>query len=120
MTVYPKDVVDLFTKTKAVLQEQGWCQDLFEGPRGERDIIGAMNTAFGVNPTASPTDGDCTDLFHDLRVKADKALVVAGQISVDPHGEDDEDSLTNWNDAEGRTKDEVLALLDAGIKEVSK
>ena len=89
-------IQELAVEMKAVLQESGWHQGAMRGPDGSLDILGARDMAlFGKL-------GDVPD--HPLRFDFNRVAfgLLGGDVS----------SLSTWNDASGRTLDDVLALLD--------
>lgn len=79
----------------ADLVEQGWCQDRARREEGEKTcycIVGALD--------AASRPGQAGDYFTAV-------FFVAERLSVKPCGL----SLSTWNDAPGRTQDEVVKLL---------
>ncbi len=69
--------------------ERGWCQGAYK-----------RNGCFCLSGALLEVDVKCFDLEYDA---VRKALRVDGYLST-------------WNDAPGRTKDDVLNLLDNGIR----
>ena len=78
--------MDLF-KVADVIRERGWCQGQMFNRAGNVCIIGAINVAWD------------TDLIS--------AWTVMERLNRYTNG------ITRWNDAPGRTVDEVLALIEA-------
>lgn len=76
-----------------VLEEVGWCQKSFRDPDGRRCLMGALSLA-KVGTCYNPE-------VMNLLTKA-----VLGQPERYGAG------LTAWNDAPGRTKEEVIAKLN--------
>ena len=82
---------------RAYLVEHGWCQNESMNDKGQVCIDGAMQ--YSIGDTCSDVTGaryaaTADSVYHALNY-------VGGYI--------------NWNDQEGRTQDEVLALFDRAI-----
>lgn len=83
---------EIIVKMINLLEERGWCQGMFENDRGQLCIAGA----YRMLPV------------YDRYENGDEAW---RQIELHlPHG------LASWNDAEGRTKVQVIDMLQSLIK----
>lgn len=84
------DVIGLLKEARRVIESDGWVQKHYFGERGGCCLMGV---AF------EQADGEA--LFQEFA----RAL-----------GFDNDAQATLWNDEKGRTKEEVLARLDAAIQ----
>lgn len=104
------ETADVLQGAADILRRNGWHQgdyfdrDQLDGGRGPDDcavcLHGAINLAAAGNP-----END----YHHNSVKATNTLVDWLWTSLDP---DIYASLSAWNDADGRTADEVIAALE--------
>jgi hypothetical protein len=92
-----------------IIEERGWCQGSFADEFGQVCLGGAILAAFDLDP-----------LKPDWTPAAREAIDAVGQeVLPDPDADlndtllDDGylDVLGLWNDADGRSKDDVIALL---------
>lgn len=89
-----------------ILQTRGWCQSVYENMDGACCLMGAINTSIFGNSEAKVENPDFEKglVKHQIlglvrhEVNVESALVKAGAIS--------------FNDTPGRTKEEVVAVLD--------
>lgn len=82
-----EDVTKVLQDMKDTLFERGWCQGRYSNEQGESCLVGVM----------SP--------YKNEAWSASKLL----QKAIDM------DSITAWNDAPGRTFDEVIGAIDQAI-----
>jgi len=78
-------------RTAEIIRDCGWCQDSWETGEGAVCLVTALQRA--------TTSFDGSDEAH---VILQRRLMLVGWTS----------SMTRWNDVEGRTVDDVLALLE--------
>ena len=105
-----KKTAEVLRDTKAVLARNGWLQgQLYDRSQADAGIdlpacrvclVGALRTAASGKPQGG---GELFDAAYDALCE------VVG-------GFDNERSVAEWNDVEGRTVDEVFALLQAAIE----
>ena len=84
----------------ALLERDGWCKDTARDAEGRRCALGAINAALWLDEGADVTDG--------VRA-AVRALRVCGEDT--PYSR----LLVDWNDADGRTVEDVLEAFRAAI-----
>jgi hypothetical protein len=75
------------------IKEHGWCQGQYQADSGEVCLVGAC---------INLGDYDCDDTSATYRFSVRKALTYAGLAP----------QVITFNDKTGRTKEEVLAVLD--------
>jgi hypothetical protein len=111
-TVTDQAVAHVLRGAKHAISNRGWGQGASEGPDGQICFDGALTFAvLGVpQPDRDLVAPDEYDLLNAARNVIDRTL-------DERHG--DLSWLVEWNDALGRTVDEVLALLDEAITLVS-
>ncbi len=83
----------LLLKAADVIERQGWCQNYIGTYHGQVCLEGALNVAAGRDPKR--------DLVGVVGVAAHRIRRAVGKCAY------------HWNDAPGRTKDEVVAKLRA-------
>lgn len=90
---------EILVKAKGLIEKHGWTQDKYHAPTGEFCSLGAIRYAIWDCLDRSSTD--------DVYYKAKTAFLRATDSGYS--------SDVAFNDAEGRTKDEVLAVFDKAI-----
>jgi len=106
MNTVELEAVELLEKAAKILERDGWTpyflQSIFDG---KRCVMGGLMTAAGIS---------INNFVGTRWAKEDPVAVVAvaelGKV-VDPdnsHRSDGWDRVVNWNNAEGRTQQEVL------------
>lgn len=81
---------EFFDKVIYILERDGWCQGQYTNYRGEHCLAGAMGRAAGLS------------LFYE------EEKVLSGLIKKD----NPLDNIVCWNDRLGRTKEQVIELLE--------
>ena len=89
---------EVLLKAADIIEEKGWYQGNMIGPKGELCMLGALNVA-----------SDYSLEYFNVRTVVRDHL----HISV----KDKSFSLSNWNDAPERTKEEVIAALRGAAEE---
>ena len=84
----------------ALLERDGWCKDTALDADGRRCTLGAINAALCLDEGAETTEAG---------LAAVRALRVSGEGT--PHRR----FVVDWNDAEGRTVEDVLEAFRAAI-----
>lgn len=98
-----KDKLKLLSRTKQVLQDDGWCQGMATSPSGRHCLMGALNEA------SEQLDMDPRELWI-VEETIDKAILTkTRKTNLDMW-------ISKWNDASGRTVDDVLKILDDSKK----
>lgn len=97
--------VDILTSTKAVLENEGWTQENFHDANGYC-ILGAFNKSFN---DLEGTPDDYGTYCEATKYASDCCGERYGIFS-----------LIGWNDGAGRTKEDVLNLLDCAIDRANK
>jgi len=92
---------EICLKAAARLREVGWRQGDFGGPDGPHCILGACRWATGYYAAYAPYT--CARPSY-AAITAITAITAADGVDYD---------VTNWNDAPGRTAEEVIAALEA-------
>lgn len=93
---------DMVEKVVELLDQNGWCQDAYHLPTGERCIVGAFaNARYNVEIGLADVD----------RVIYDEALMGVAQGIRAKFLGDGEGVIMGWNDTYGRTYQEVRDLL---------
>jgi len=89
-------VKDILARTVEILETDGWCQGLYTDPStGAHCLLSALNKAFSELPYG-PCDA--------LKARTETITAIRQLISTP--------SIMLWNDVSGRTKQEVLGLLE--------
>lgn len=114
MTYRPNVAAQYLQETINVLEENGWCQHKaseYNYETGETSycLTGAMRSAGDKLYPAKLVDGADDSFLRYLSAKNLTMAYLAEFIKLDP--EMPFSSLADWNDQDGRTKDEVLTLL---------
>lgn len=87
-----------------VLNERGWCQKTEVNAKGEHCLLGAVWFAhYGEEPTHGPISEGRRSEWPQVWDIMQKQLGMAA---------------ADWNDVDGRTKDEVIAVLRAAAASV--
>ena len=98
-----KNARDLVTK--------GWCQDAFEVEGRDRvtryDVLGALDKA---------SEGYRHHVYASARFAVNEAIL-DGEFDGEPVRDD---VIVDWNDAPGRTQEEVVAMFNRAIEYVIK
>jgi hypothetical protein len=98
-----------------IIEDRGWCQSAFVDEFGQVCLAGAIIGAFDLDPKALLFVDDL-DVWTPAVREAIDALGLE-VMPADPDDADDHDTsylldvLGLWNDAVGRSKDDVIALL---------
>ncbi len=122
MTTVPTSVPDLLRAAATEIDERGWIQHDFVGDAGEVCLVGALRAAAGVHPLEEPNTPAALQLFGaGLREIAEQREITDRLVDGDFSDETGPalfedldlatDALTFWNDRDGRTAADVLALL---------
>lgn len=85
-------------KAAEYIEEHGWCQRMTFNERGESCLSFALDKAFGID-----TSFDEYRLKVEARNRLMKPILEVMTENVA--------CIINWNDAKGRTKEEVINLL---------
>lgn len=93
-------VKDILIKAKSILEENGWCQNRYNGSNGEVCLSEAIQRAGGHQEYGSFYMPPDSEVLMAHRYISSNIL---------------EDSVYGWNDRKGRTKEEVMAALDKAI-----
>ncbi|WP_163552045.1 DUF6197 family protein [Candidatus Frankia alpina] len=122
MTTIPTTVAALLRAARDELDRRGWTQHDFEAPTGEVCLLGALNASL----TRDPRHGPATVAAQRLLVAA--AGTLTQRLVPTDHADEDPEELglisypigeiTEWNDADGRTLEQVVALLDTTASEL--
>lgn len=113
-------VREVLTRSKSLLEQQGWNQGSLTDGHGAYCLKGAVGVASGV---FHDIDGavymmqigqnadwrERRDYMDKLKVES-AALKLLGEFLPQPY-----ESIPQWNDARSTTKDDVLAVLDKAI-----
>lgn len=91
---------EILIQAKQVIVDNGWCQGKVMNAAGQCCMAGALNLA---------TAGDVNRYYGTGREEARRFL---GKFV--PYG-----GVVEFNDADGRTKEEVLAIFDKAIEAAS-
>ena len=95
---------ELRLKAAQIIEERGWCQKWPSMPTGEVCMVGALCAA-----REGEADWKNSDTAIALRIKA------TGEMGFDVSRKAAE--MVEWNDASGRTKEEIVARLRDGCVE---
>lgn len=93
-------VVGLLGDAADLLETGGWCQNLFAADDGSHCLAGAISKAWGLGRFAT---------VPRLGFLAEEA--VEDYLGIQ--------SIVGWNDADGRTKEEVVTALRGAAKEIT-
>lgn len=91
-TITRPTVADILTQAADLLEERGWCQNRAEDRDGHFCAVGALDAALGVVEPYLTLGGLFSEAVRALRAHIGTSVVC-------------------WNDAPGRTADEVIGLL---------
>lgn len=86
----------------ALIRERGWAQHDYESDDGRLCLLGAMNVAY-TGASCAP-QGE-TPTLASARKSRDYLVAATGHPYPD-----------NWNDREGRTKEEVISALETAAQ----
>ena len=95
------ETVRVLLSAKALLESDGWGQGLYFGPAGPC-LVGACLVANGGD---QPGDIFDDNVWRSVMATLHESLSVA-----------EGDSLSMWNDKPGRTKAQVIALLERAVR----
>ncbi len=111
MTALPTTVSALLRAARGELDRRGWSQDEYETSTGEVCLLGALRAAMGGQPSEDPGEPDRKQM---LRAAADALIQRTGVdvVATDEYPYFTADLVASWNDADGRTLEQVVALLD--------
>jgi hypothetical protein len=101
-------VIDLIRAAGAEIDTHGWYQGDLVSDTGCLCVIGALRRAAGVSPLEEPDD---PALLWEAERELARPLQLAGEVPAGAHTPIEVLSL--WNDAAGRTVEEVRVHLDA-------
>jgi hypothetical protein len=96
----------LLLKAAEIVEQRGWCQRSFENLDGQVCALGAINLAHH----------DCSGWGSRVFSGADLAVNAACRASQYVGRGIGYFTLANWNDTNGRTKEEVIAALRGAAK----
>ncbi|KJE19725.1 hypothetical protein FF36_05980 [Frankia torreyi] len=116
MTI-PTTIPALLRAAAGEITTRGWWQHDYLGDDGEVCLIGALRAAAGAHPLREPEEPDAHDLLG--AALADLALRIPADVDEDPDPEvglglfdtGAGAAIADWNDADGRTADQVTTLL---------
>ena len=101
MSVTEEQIRETAKRAAEVLRQRGWCQGMFcanlDGT-GPVCLMGAVSVAGGDGPNYG-FRGQRRDLHVAIADRVERSLDLRG-------------SVAGWNDAPGRTADEVIAVLE--------
>ena len=100
MSKYSEQVRHDAAKAADYIREHGWCQNNFADERGRCCAAGARNAVIYGSPCGVRE-------YMSIEAKRESALTQAFKMESDLTM-----SIPEWNDIEGRTKEEVLAVFD--------
>jgi len=103
----------VLARAKAIIEEKGWVQNTSTGPSGEKCLTAAISearTSVTSKPGLLPLSGSFMEktlagLLEEARPKVTRRAPAFRSL----------DSAATWNDKVGRTKEQVLGLLDKAI-----
>jgi anthranilate phosphoribosyltransferase len=100
ITAYLSTASAVLEAAADILKARGWChgRDSATGKTGPVDVLGAINVAVGLPPDGRGPIGS---------LQAEAALIDAQLMFQHYVGQ----RLDTWNDAPGRTRDEVIGAL---------
>lgn len=90
----PQDALD---KAADIIDELGWTQRSYHGPDGGVCCLGAIQLAVGAGPTSDP--------IHDA------ARLLCRRVGAPDPTDRPRRKVVEWNDAPGRTREQVTAAL---------
>lgn len=100
-----KEVEDVLRDARRIIAEKGWTQGVYRSPyTGGYCLVGALECA--QRRTHLSVHHTARDLVWDT---------IWEQYPLDPSRDRPYVGMAGWNDMPGRTKDEVLAVLDKTI-----
>jgi len=94
----PTTISTLCLRAADVIRERGWCQETCMDEKGSVCLLGALLTADGIDLLAA-------------EVVSCSYLERVTERAIERHI--NHDSVPGWNDKEGRTVEEVIAVLEA-------
>lgn len=106
------DIVEVLEGTRRALMLHGWTQGRRMRRDGSMCLSGAIT--FAVNPRLTKAWG-----LPEIRSERESRLIAATGAALATHiGAEKPDQLVTWNDQKGRTRPEVLELLQSTVKEI--
>ncbi len=124
-TTLPTTVPALLRAARGELDRRGWTQHDFEAPTGEVCLLGALNAPLTQDPRQEPDTVDAQQLLVTAIDTLVRRLPPTDRADAEEELEDDEElafylfgEIAGWNDADGRTLAQVVALLDTTAAEL--
>lgn len=105
-------VKEVLEGTKKSLLERGWCQNRVQTPTGERCLLGHLSWWNGGLGSECYSEENIKHRYWLSGYDMGRDFLI-NNLKKGSRG--DAMVLSNWNDAPGRTKEEVLELLDKAI-----
>lgn len=96
--------ISLLGKAAELLKKIGWCQGTMKNARGNVCLLGALSDMCGDHFS----DNGGAPQYCSLQLDLHETLIADGFPPEDA-------GVVKWNDRDGRTADEVLALIDRTI-----
>jgi hypothetical protein len=106
------ETADILEKAAEVLETRGWCQYTYEAPSGEVCAIGAVRTAVWGAPLLMCVSREIVQEDYSKANGALKALADHVNFQYWP------EIGAFWNDAPGRTKEEVIDAFKHAAKDL--
>lgn len=103
------NTADILDKAADLIEERGWHQGDYVGPTGCLCPYGAMYLAVGITPAGRGNTNDWPGWTPD---RGGPFLDAARWLARYLRGR----AVSVWNDAEGRTKEEVVSTLRAAAQ----
>lgn len=101
--ISPDMIADALEETADLLERDGWIQGAYANPQGQHCIVGAMSMVADETAKVRP---------HAFRY----FLIEAVQHVIPPEQVRSTSTIVDWNDTQGRTKQEVLDTLRLAAK----
>ncbi len=125
MTTLPTTVSALLRAARGELDRRGWTQHVFEAPTGEVCLLGALNAPLTEDLRDEPATPDARRLLVDAVDTLVRRLPPTDRADAEEEHEDYEElafyligEISSWNDTDGRTLTQVVALLDTTAAEL--
>lgn len=103
-----KELVKLLVKTKNILEKKGWTQNACSRDKDGNARLSLYPKAYSYCLGGAITKAGCGILYNTIQDQLALTL------------KNNRFSIVGWNDAKGRTKKQVIALLDKTITRLSK
>lgn len=104
--VAPKTVKEIFVRARRmILVDDGWCQGSFERLDGACCAVGALRRATFGDTAIGNARKQASDLYSRAIHTAHLQMAQMGEFG----------RIVSWNDAQGRTKQQVLGLFRRAI-----